>query len=282
MQSFWTECGSWKLEKKRWAARCGHPCFSWSRAWSSFFIWVVVIIHSWQFDLISAWKRPKLQLEVEQELHKGGLCGEFTDTEIDKRVPEKSRSRESVLSNIITLVLTGDLIEFKNRWNTIMLASPVDPLLTHWRVNVTWITENIHTCVYICCYTIIIMGNLPLGYWSWNWSTTYTPTLPLSLLSQCISWDSIASQAVCVCFPAVFCISAGPLYPAGGGDGRHGAGDQHEWNCSAGGVAESHGEVRGKLVDFDCSDPDVEKGGSDLWRLHVTEIAQMFTEGDLC
>lgn len=30
-----------------------------------------------------------------------------------KRVPEKSR--ESVLSNMITLALTGDLIEFKNR-----------------------------------------------------------------------------------------------------------------------------------------------------------------------
>lgn len=32
-----------------------------------------------------------------------------------ERVPEKSQSRESALSNIISLVLTGDLVEFKNR-----------------------------------------------------------------------------------------------------------------------------------------------------------------------
>lgn len=32
-----------------------------------------------------------------------------------KRIPQKSRSRENVLCNILTLVLAGDLIEFKNR-----------------------------------------------------------------------------------------------------------------------------------------------------------------------
>lgn len=133
---------------------------------------------------------------------------------------------------------------------------------------------------YMCIFAL--MDHFPLRYWSLNWSTSYTPILLLFLLSQCISWVSIASQAACVCFPAMFCISAGPLYPAGGGDGWHGAGDQHEWNCSAGGGAESYGEVRGKSVDFDCSDPAVKKGGSDLWRLHVIKIAQMFTEGDSC
>lgn len=40
--------------------------------------------------------------------------------------------------------------------------------------------------------------------------------------------------------------SAGPLHPAGGGDGGHGAGDQHERDRGAGRGAEPHGEVRGQ------------------------------------
>lgn len=39
---------------------------------------------------------------------------------------------------------------------------------------------------------------------------------------------------------------AGSLYPAGGGDGRHGAGDQHEWDRSTSRGAEPHGKVRGQ------------------------------------
>lgn len=38
--------------------------------------------------------------------------------------------------------------------------------------------------------------------------------------------------------------SLGPLHPAGGGDGRYGAGDQHEWDSCSGGDAEPNGEIR--------------------------------------
>lgn len=47
-------------------------------------------------------------------------------------------------------------------------------------------------------------------------------------------------------YPLCSARSAGPLHPAGGGDGGHGAGDQHERDRGAGRGAEPHGEVRGQ------------------------------------
>lgn len=44
------------------------------------------------------------------------------------------------------------------------------------------------------------------------------------------------------------CLSAGPLHLAGGGDGRHGAGNQHERDRGPGRGAEPHGEVRGRCA----------------------------------
>ncbi len=47
-------------------------------------------------------------------------------------------------------------------------------------------------------------------------------------------------------------MSAGAQHPSGDGDGRHGAGDQHERDHHAGGGARQDGEVRGESGSARC------------------------------
>lgn len=94
-------------------------------------------------------------------------------------------------------------------------------------------------CVILCSPAFII------AFICWIWhcksqqvckETCFIDRVDMYRLSLCIN--------CCV----MLCLSAGPLYLAGGGDGRHGAGDQHEWDRSPGRSAEPHGEVRGQSV----------------------------------
>ncbi len=76
---------------------------------------------------------------------------------------------------------------------------------------------------------------------SWTWSSTW------------IRWGVLHERALALAaWRWAVCVSAGAQHPSGDGDGRHGAGDQHERDHHAGGGAGQDGEVWGESGSARC------------------------------